>query len=77
MSIGKVIKFIRINLDMERETLAEKVNVSRLDIERIESNNKRLNHGLLVKIAEALSTDISTLVLIAERGVVRGKSEEE
>ena len=77
MSVGKVIKYIRINLEMERKTLAEKVDISTSDIERIENNHKRLNHGLLVKIAEALSTDVSTLVSIAERVTGSNRTEDD
>lgn len=62
MSLGMRLKTLRKAAQMTQQTLADKVNVSRIYIQALESNRRMPSMKLLRRLAEALEVDPADLV---------------
>ena len=69
MSLGLRMKTLRKSKGLTQKSLAEKVNVSRIYIQSLESNRRLPSMKLLNRLAEALEVDIVDLVQNPHRDI--------
>ena len=62
MSLGRRIKSLRRALDLTQQNLADKVEVSRIYIQALESNRRLPSMKLLGRLAPALGVEVADLV---------------
>ena len=62
MSIGHNIKALRMEKGLSQRQLAELIGTARQYITNIENNRKTPSIRLLAQIADALETDLKTLI---------------
>jgi transcriptional regulator with XRE-family HTH domain len=76
-ALGRVIKVMRTDLDIERRELAERARISYSYITEIENGNKPLSSSVLEDIASALGVRMSQLIQAAEERVDTAELEQE
>jgi transcriptional regulator with XRE-family HTH domain len=64
--IGQKIKVLRTNAGISQQKLADMLGVSRPAITQIESGERKVSSGELVRLSEILNTSIDQLVLSAD-----------
>lgn len=62
MSLGRRLKTLRKNMSFTQQNLADKVGVSRIYIQALESNRRMPSMKLLRRLSEALQASITDLV---------------
>ena len=62
MSLGRRIKSLRRAFDLTQQNLADKVEVSRIYIQALESNRRLPSMKLLNRLAPALGVEVADLV---------------
>jgi transcriptional regulator with XRE-family HTH domain len=62
MSIGLRLRTLRKNASLTQQKLADKVEVSRIYIQALESNRRMPSIKLLYRLAEALSATVNDIV---------------
>lgn len=63
MSLGSRIKSLRKAQNLTQQKLAEKVNVSRIYVQALESNRRLPSMKLLQRLAPALEVDVTDLLI--------------